>query len=169
MSFLKRLITPKTPPLTTLWNRIAATAREEHWYLRHAVPDTIDGRFDMVTLVMALVLLRLEREGRAQENIWLTERFVDDMDGSLREIGISDQVMGKHVGNMVGALGGRLGAYRDALAAEDVSPALAAALERNVYRGDDKYLSAPDLAEAALVLNARIETAPIDRLLAGEF
>lgn len=169
MSFLKRLITPKSPPLTALWNSIAATAREEHWYVRHDVPDTIDGRFDMVALVLTFVLLRLEREGRAQEHVWLTERFVDDMDGSLRELGISDQVMGKHVGNMIGALGGRLGAYRDAMAADDVAMGLAGALERNVYRGDDKHLSAPELAESVLALHARIDAAPIDRLLAGEF
>ena len=61
---------------------------------------------------------RLEAAGEMQLSSDLTERFITDMDGSLREIGISDQVVGKHIGNMVSALGGRLGAYREAFATD---------------------------------------------------
>ena len=80
------------------------------------VPDTLDGRFDMIAALVALVLLRLETEGEAgrRPNVLLTEIFVDDMDSSLREIGIGDYVVGKHVGRMMGALGGRLSAFREA-------------------------------------------------------
>src|SRR5205823_30948 len=72
----------------------------------------------------------------------LTERFVDDMDGQLRQMGIGDIVVGKHIGKMMSMLGGRLGAYRDGLAAGDLAPALV----RNLYRGE-----AP--ASAALALD----------------
>jgi cytochrome b pre-mRNA-processing protein 3 len=169
ISFLDRLLTPKAPPLSGLWNRIVAEARKPHWYLRHAVPDSVDGRFDLVVAVAALVFLRLEAADLRQEVVWLTERFVDDMDGSLREIGIGDQAIGKQVGRMVGALGGRLGAYREALAAADPARALAAALERNVYRGADTSLAAPDLAADLLRLSERIGAVPLPRLLGGNF
>lgn len=144
-------------------------ARRPHWYTRHFVPDTVDGRFDMVALVASLVLLRLESADLRQEIVWLTERFVDDMDGSLRQIGISDQVIGKEVGNLVGALGGRLGAYRDALADADPQTAFAKAVERNVYRSADTIYAAPDLAAEILALQQKIAATPVKNLLAGEF
>ena len=80
------------------------------------MPDTIDGRFDMIAAILALVLLRLEAEGEAgrDPSVLLTEIFIDDMDGTLRQIGIGDYVVGKHVGRMMSALGGRLAAFRDA-------------------------------------------------------
>lgn len=168
-SFLERLITPKQPPLTPLWNRVVAEARRPEWYLRHGVADTVDGRFDMVALVASLVMVRLEQADLQQEVVWLTERFVDDMDGSLRQIGIGDHNIGKEVGNLVGAFGGRLGAYRDALAAPDPEAALAGVLERNVYRGGDTTLAAPDLAAEVVRLNGQISAIPLEKLLAGEF
>jgi cytochrome b pre-mRNA-processing protein 3 len=87
----------------------------------------------MVAAMLALVLLRLEAEGdRAKaESVALTEIFIDDMDGTLRQIGIGDFVVGKHVGKLVGALGGRLGALRGALAE---GGALEPAVRRNVFR-----------------------------------
>jgi cytochrome b pre-mRNA-processing protein 3 len=101
--------------LMPLYESIVAVGRDPSWY--HAgVPDTLDGRFDMIAALVALVLLRLETEGEAgrRPSVLLTEIFVADMDSSLREIGIGDYVVGKHIGRMMGALGGRLGAFRDA-------------------------------------------------------
>jgi cytochrome b pre-mRNA-processing protein 3 len=88
----------------------------------------------MVATTVALALLRLEAEGEGgrAESVQLTELFIDDMDGTLRQIGIGDFVVGKHVGRLVGALGGRLGALREALAGE--AP-LEPAVRRNVFRG----------------------------------
>jgi len=120
--------------LQPLYAAIVAAARRPEWYVSGKVADTLDGRFDMVAAMMSLVLLRLEAEGKqhATENALLTEIFVNDMDGQLREIGIGDVVVGKHLGRMVSALGGRLGAYRDAFA---VAGDINGALERNLYRG----------------------------------
>lgn len=171
MSFLKRLFNPtagpKAPPLLPLWEAIVAEARDPVWYLRHGVADTIDGRFDMVALVTALVMLRLEALDMRAETAWLTECFVADMDGSLRDIGIGDLVVGKHVSRMAGALGGRLGAYRTALASPDPARPLAEALARNVFRGADSDNCAPGMAEAVLALHARIAAVPPADLLAG--
>lgn len=119
-------------PAAALYARAVAAARDPGWYLAGEVPDTYDGRFDMVALVVAYVTLRLETAAEAQMCADLTDRFIADMDGTLRQDGIGDQVVGKHIGRMVAALGGRLGAYRDA-GADDA--ALADALRRNLWRG----------------------------------
>ena len=73
--------TRRTPPGDTLYRRIVAAAREPAWYQAGMVPDTVDGRFDVVALVLALVLLRLEREDEGQFSADLTERSIADMDG----------------------------------------------------------------------------------------
>ncbi len=145
--------------------RRAWRARAPDWYVAGHVPDTVDGRFDMIAAVLALVMLRLEGDPAGiPAATHLAEAFVDDMDPQLREIGIGDLLVGKHIGRMMGMLGGRLGAYRDGLAAGDLKPALV----RNLYRG-----TAPDAAALAhaerelLALRAGLADVGIDRLIAG--
>lgn len=130
-----------------LYNGVIATARAPHWYETGGVPDSVDGRFDMVAAVLSLVLLRLEGDVSAGPvSARLTERFVTDMDGQLRESGVGDIGVGKHIGKMMGMLGGRLGAYRDGLAAGDLSSALL----RNLYRGVEPEATALAHTQAAL-------------------
>lgn len=160
-----RMAAPRAP-LDDLYNAIVAVARDPHWYTAGAVPDTVDGRFDMVALVTSLVLIRLEKDPDPQPPVTLTERFVDDMDGSLRELGVGDMTIGKHVGRTVGALGGRLGAYRAALAGE--GEPLRAALERNLYRGQSPGDAALDWTAArAQALADALDGWPTGSLLAG--
>lgn len=148
-----------------LYAAVVARARAPHWYLDGAVPDTLDGRFDMVAAILSLVLLRLEQDpAAARLSARLCERFVDDMDGQLREIGIGDIVVGKHIGRMMGMLGGRLGAYRDGLA----GGALAPALIRNLYRGHAPAAPALAHVDAALAaFAAALATMPLDTLTQG--
>ena len=128
----------------------------------------MDGRFDMIAAILSLVLLRLEKEGDAmkRESVWLTELFVDDMDGQLRQIGIGDMVVGKHIGRMMSALGGRLTAYRPAVPGGD---ALAQAADRNLYRGvppaDEQRRH---LVQALENFWQALEITPAERLLAGQ-
>ena len=130
MSLLSKLFGDRRDrsDLIPLYNAVVAEARLPMWYQRALVPDSMDGRFDMVALVLSLVLLRLEREGEAGKlpSVLLTEVFIDDMDGTMREVGFGDLVVGKRVGGIMGMLGGRLGAYRDGNRRE--------AVVRNVYR-----------------------------------
>ena len=95
-------------------------------------------------------LLRLEAEGPAaqSEAVLLTEIFVDDMDGTLRQIGIGDYVVSKHVGRMMGALGGRLGAFR---AADEGGTGYAEAVRRNIFH------EAPPSEAAVAAVSARLE------------
>ena len=166
MQWIAKLFGGRDEEALPLYNAVIARARAPHWYEAGAVPDSIDGRFDMVATILALVLLRLEEDPvAAGPSAKLTERFVDDMDGQLREIGIGDIVVGKHIGKMMSMLGGRLGAYRDASTAD----ALDAALVRNLYRG-----AAPDAAalgharDAVLALRESLAGTPTDALLAGK-
>jgi cytochrome b pre-mRNA-processing protein 3 len=92
----------------------------------------------------------------------LTELFVEDMDGQLRESGVGDIVVGKHIGKLMASLGGRLGAYRTALAGES---AFAEALQRNVTL-EDGYGPEP-LAERLLALRAQLDTAVAEAVLGG--
>lgn len=136
-SALKRFIgaEPVVLPGAMLYANVVAEARRPDWYLAGEVPDTLDGRFDMVALVLSFVLLRLEAEDSPparQLSADVTDRFIADMDGNLREDGVGDQVVPKHLGRMMAALGGRLGAYREA-GPDDA--ALAAALAKNLWRG----------------------------------
>lgn len=148
-----------------LYQAIVARARAPHWYLDGAVPDTIDGRFDMVAAVLATVLLRLEAEpAGAEPAARVAERFVDDMDGQLREAGIGDIVVGKHIGRMMAMLGGRLGAYRDGWAKGDLAPALA----RNLYRGAATEPAAVAHSVAALgALRDGLRAMSVDAVVAG--
>jgi len=135
MSLLQRLLGGKSDPreaLRPLWHRAVEISREPAWYADCGVADTVAGRFDMVTAILALVLLRLERDGECRpQTALLTELFVEDMDGQLREFGVGDIVVGKHIGKLMASLGGRLGAYREALA-ERGDTALEDAVRRNV-------------------------------------
>lgn len=173
MSLLQRLFKKTPDPRQTmapLYAAIVAKGREPHWYLDGKVPDTLDGRFDMIAAVMSIVLLQLEQAKQAEEAVWLTETFVDDMDGQLRQIGVGDVVVGKHIGRMVSALGGRIAAYRAGLAdGGDQTGDLADALKRNLYRGED--VSAQALAHVERSLRTwaqQLAAHPLADLLTGD-
>ncbi|HAF40280.1 MAG TPA: ubiquinol-cytochrome C chaperone [Sphingobium sp.] len=167
-SFLHRFFGRTDPRegLRPLYHAVVGEGRRPHWYLEGAVPDTLDGRFDMIVAILAQALIRLEQQGAAQESVWLTELFVEDMDGQLRQEGIGDVVVGKHVGRMMSALGGRISAYRDALTGD---ADLADALRRNLYRGAEVADAAVAHVEAGLRARwTRLGCLTRDALLAGD-
>lgn len=169
MSFLKRLFGEKKEraALRPLYDGIVAAARDPAWYRDGGVPDTLDGRFDMVAAIMALVLLRMEAEGEAlrPQSAWLTEIFIEDMDATLRQIGIGDYVVGKHVGRLMGALGGRLTALR---VARRPDGDFVEAARRNLYRGDPPSEEALAFAATRLQrLDAGLAAQPANALLSG--
>ncbi len=168
MSLLKRLFDSKPDPregLRPLWHAVVAEARLPAWYASGGVADTVSGRFDMICAVLAAVLVRMEASDHmANESVFLTELFVHDMDGQLREFGVGDVVVGKHVGKLVGAMGGRLAAYRAGLAADD--SALQNAVERNI-----SFREGGDPAQVVRRLRAfaeQLSTLSDERLLAGD-
>lgn len=171
MSLLERLLGTGRDPRETmrpLWHRVVEVSREPHWYATEGVTDSVPGRFDMITLVLALVLLRLDgEEDTAQPSAWLTELFVEDMDGQLRQNGLGDVVVGKHIGKLVSVLGGRIGALRKAFASEDGrEEELQAALSRNVTLLDGA--SPVPLAQAISALREKLATTSVKAVLAGD-
>lgn len=162
-----------------LWHRVVEIAREKEWYATCGVADSVAGRFDMITLILALVLLRMEREeALITPSVWLTELFVEDMDGQLRQGGVGDLVVGKHIGKLMGTLGGRLGAYRTALASGQAERELALAIARNMtFRQEPAQQDTPTdgpsplalaLARRARAFAAGLALVPGDRVLAAE-
>src|SRR6185369_17559638 len=106
------------------------------FYAAYGVPDTIDGRYDMIVLHAILVLDRLKSAGGEGNEFAqrLTDYLFSDMDRSLREMGVGDLSVGKKVRRMAEVFYGRAQAYRPALERLDEA-ALAEALYRNVFAG----------------------------------
>ncbi|KHK93149.1 ubiquinol-cytochrome C chaperone family protein [Novosphingobium malaysiense] len=151
-----------------LWHRVVEIAREKQWYAQCGVADTVPGRFDAVTMVLALVMLRMERDKDSDDaliepSVRLTELFVDDMDGQLRQSGVGDLVVGKRMGKLMSVLGGRIGAFREALRKDDA--ALIEVLERNVTLNDGADM--PRLAGEVRALHAQIDALSNEDLLAA--
>lgn len=154
--------------LVPLYNAVVGQARLPHWYVEGQVPDTLDGRFDMVSTILSLVLLRLEALGEParEPSARLTELFVTDMDGQLRQHGIGDLVVGKHVGRMMSQVGGRLTAYREGLTD---GGDMAGAIARNVHRGAGVTDAARAHVEAGLrAFAAGLGTRDLAALMAGD-
>ncbi len=153
--------------LYPLYQALVEEARAPFWYLDCGVPDTIDGRFDMLGAVMTLVLHRFDAAGEEGKipAVMLTETFIEDMDGQLRQDGVGDVVVGKHVGRMLSALGGRLDAYGDSIA-DPV--AFKAALVRNLYRSAPPSDAALNAAAARLVaLRQSLSLLTMDQMMLG--
>lgn len=169
LTWLYRRLLPRTDDraaLRPLWQRVVAIAREPQWYAKGGVADTKAGRFDCVTLVLGLVLLRMEREAALiTPAARLTELFVADMEGQLREGGMGDPTVGKQIGKLMGVLAGRTSALRQGLAAQDPA-VLTAAVARNasLIEGADPALVAAELRHIA----AQLEGLAAAHLLAGE-
>ncbi|HEV2630318.1 MAG TPA: ubiquinol-cytochrome C chaperone family protein [Pseudolabrys sp.] len=125
------------PPdtISSLYGTIVAQARRPVFYRDYAVADTINGRFDLLLLHVALVVSRLmQEEATRPAGQLLFDRFCLDMDDNLREIGISDIAVPKHMKRVGEAFYGRAQAYEAALAAGD-DRLLGEALARNIYGG----------------------------------
>ena len=167
MALLERLLgrKPAEIELRPLWHRVVEIAREPQWYATAAIADSVAGRFDAITIVLSLVLLRMEASEPVRgHTARLTELFVADMDGQLRQSGVGDVVMGKHMGRLMSALGGRLDAFRAGLAEAD-DMVLAAAVERNITLIDGADPAA--VASAMRALAATLTQTDDAALIAG--
>ena len=150
-----------------IYTSVVAAARDPYFYAELGVPDTLDGRFDLVGLFASLVIRRLRAlppPGPAMAQAVFDAMF-SDMDINLRELGVGDMTVARNVRAMWEAFHGRATVYEAALA--DSDPAvLQDAVARNVWRGADAP-GAASLAAAVRAQVARLDaTAPAD-LLAG--
>ncbi|MFO1153488.1 MAG: ubiquinol-cytochrome C chaperone family protein [Rhodospirillales bacterium] len=151
-----------------LYGTIVGQARNPQFYEQWEVPDTPDGRFDMITLHAVLVFrrLRLRPEAAAVAQA-LFDRMFADFDESLREMGVGDLRVGKQIKAMAKALYGRIVAYGDPLDQGD-RVALGDALRRNVYRHASPGEAAVDrLAGYMSVQAEHLAAIDITALMAG--
>lgn len=151
-----------------LYCAAVAAARAPWFYAELGVPDTVDGRFDLVGLHVFLLIRRLialPRPGPALAQAVFDAMF-SDMDVNLREIGVGDMSVGKKVKAMWEAFHGRSAAYQAALSAGDAA-ALAAALARNVWRGKGTAAQADRLARVAQAIDRHMATQDLAALRAG--
>ena len=171
-SMLRKLfarLTAEPEPGAPLFKAATAEARRKHWYREGAVEDNVDGRFAMLTTVLALVTVRLEEGGAdaRAHSAWLAERFVEAMDAEHRQMGVSDPSLGKTVRRLVSALANRADIWREAVAGGDWREAAS----KSVYRGtppSDGALdhSAEHLDQLWTVLRAAEDGALIDGRIA---
>ena len=118
-----------------LYREILRQSRLPVFYERAGVPDTVDGRFEMIVLHMVLFVYCLSGQGRdgAKTAQALFDRVFRDMDMAIREIGVGDLSVGKHMKRMASAYNGRLQAYENCLPEKCDRSALMEAFVRNLY------------------------------------
>lgn len=156
-----------------LYGAIVAQARQPFFYRDLAVPDTVDGRFDMILLHAFVVMLRLREGGEATRELSQTlyDVMFADMDRAVREIGIGDLSVKKHIRRMMKAFNGRMAAYEAALAEPDPA-VLTESLRRNVYGTvKDPQAAAPEsLKVLAMYLRETVDAAramPVEMMTVG--
>ena len=117
-----------------LYAAVVAQAREPVFYASWAVPDSRDGRLELLSLHAILVMRRLRDEGRAGQELAqsLFDVLFRDVDGHVREWGVGDLSVGKHVKKLAQSFLGQAAAFDEPLARRDRT-ALADLLRRNVY------------------------------------
>lgn len=160
---------PRRDPVAALCGDIVAAARAPVAYLEYGVADDFEGRFERLALIATLVLRRLKAlpppgEIVAQE---LVDHLFADLDDGLRRMGVSDLSVGKRMKKLAQGFYGRAEAYTVAIEAGGENP-LREALARNLFSGTlAPEAVARGLMEEIAALQARLDGASLDALLAG--
>jgi cytochrome b pre-mRNA-processing protein 3 len=159
---------PRRTTIATLYKHVATASRELGLYSALGIPDTVEGRFESLSLHMILVLRALRGMSAPADAVAadLTDAFFRDMDASLREMGVGDTAVPKRMKSIAASFYGRAQAYDGPLDAREEA-ALAQALARNVYGADApaaalaRYALAADRSLAEEDLAALLERGPV--------
>ena len=172
---LGRIFGRETPSADAAYAAIVAQARQPAFFSGAGVPDTPEGRFRVVGLHVILLLDALMAgqngiEGPEEERAALAravqEKFFDELDASLREMGVSDLAVPKRMRRLADAFFAQLGALRTALEAGD-DAVLQDALVRHIYAETDESGGAAALAAYARRARAALRGLPFERALTG--
>jgi cytochrome b pre-mRNA-processing protein 3 len=156
-----------TEPVYAVYNSIVAQSRQPVFYAEWGVPDTVTGRFDMISLNMALLFRRL-RNGPAKAKDFsqaVFDLFFRDMDRSLREMGAGDLAVPKKIQKMGNIFFGLLAALNEAMDRRD-EDALVAVLSRNIFDGADGP-NVRALAAYVIERDAQLATQSVDAIMGG--
>ena len=168
---LSRLFSPRPAALAgqKLYGSAAAQARSQAFYAAMGAPDTAEGRFELYTLHVALVLRRLKGQGAqaAETAQGLFDAYVKSLDHALRELGVGDLSVGKKMRRLGEAFYGRVKNYDEALGALPDTAPLAAIISRTVLAGRAEADPAPLTGYAAAAAES-LDSQPLETLLQGD-
>ncbi len=161
--------TPETNLPYDIYGTLVSKARNPALFSSLKVPDTIDGRFDMMILHIFLLSLRLKDEDDACRALSqeVFDAFLLDMDRGLREEGVGDLTVPKRIKKMTQVFYGRVGAYEEPVENNNRDE-LAAAIDRNVFPDGGNKESSSRLADYMLNLHAHLSKLTRDDLLRGK-
>ena len=152
-----------------LFGLVVEEARQAHWFVEGAVPDTVNGRFAVLATIIALITVRLERSGAEgeQASVALTERLVDSLDTEIREMGLGDPTLGKQVRRLIGSVGARVERWRTLV---DADAGWTEEVRRSLYLEGDADPAAVAHSEKELhVLWQRLGDSSVAELAEGRF
>lgn len=155
-------------PVYAVYNGIVAQSRHEIFYAKWGVPDTLTGRFDMISLHMAMVLRRLRQDEEATKEFAqsLFDCFFFDMDRSLREMGVGDLSVGKRIEKMGSLFYGLLASLNAALDSGNIDE-LEAVVSRNILDGQIGE-ALPRFTAYIKRLEDQLRSQPTGTIVAGE-
>lgn len=165
-----RPVTPEDERADTVYRAIVAQARQPDLYRRLGVPDTVEGRLEMIFLHSVLVFHRARREDESGNELAqkVFDVFVADMDRSLREMGIGDLGVPKRMKRIGQSFYGRADAYGGPISTAD-RQGLAAALQRNLFpEADEDPAAFVRLAGYVLAAADALGEQTFERISAGE-
>jgi cytochrome b pre-mRNA-processing protein 3 len=168
---LKRLFRPRPAKAAggALYARTVAQSRVPALYAELGAPDTVEGRFELYSLHVYLLLERLKGQGdqAAETAQALFDTYLSALDNSLREMGVGDLSVGKKMRKLGEAFYGRVGSLEEAFATLPDTAELEGMLARTVYEGADAS-KAPQLAAYVVRQREHLRDQPLDRLCAGD-
>jgi cytochrome b pre-mRNA-processing protein 3 len=151
-----------------LFDLAVAEAQLPYWFVEGEVPDTVNGRFAVLATIVALMTVRLEKDGEdgAHATVALTERMVETLDAELREMGLGDPTLGKQVRGLVGAVAGRVERWRAVVESDEN---WTEEVRRSLYLDEEPSTDAVRHSESALrSLWRRLASTGLDDLSEGK-
>jgi cytochrome b pre-mRNA-processing protein 3 len=153
-------------PVFAVYGAIVAQSRQPRFYADWGVPDTVTGRFDMISLHLALLFrrLRASEEGRAFSQA-LFDLFFKDMDNSLREMGAGDLAVPKKIKKMTSLFYGMAASLDEGLDTREPE-LLLSPLSRNIYEGREEPRSV-ELAHYVIAEHDRLAAQHVNAIISG--
>jgi len=162
-----------TPPQRAVYAQIVAKARQPWLYLSAGVPDTVTGRFDMITLHSFFLLEHISSNTKVEADFAqaVFDEIFLDMDHSLREMGVGDLSVGKKIRKMSEIFYGACNGYRSAFekTGKELDIALGEAFKRNVTGAEIAAEKLDRLVDYAQQEKARTDMIPVKDILSGQF
>ncbi len=151
------------------YEALTSMARQPVFYTDYDVPDTVMGRFELLSVMMILFFRRTRSSVTSGQELAqeIVDAFFEDIDYSIRELGIGDNSIPKRMKKLAGMFYGRLESYAAAMDGHDRG-ALAMALRRNIYpKANEGTASMDALAHWMLMAEAHLTTITEDRIATG--